>query len=53
MGVRLVIEIALFGFATAGLAATGHRTWGMVLFVLALVTSLLNASEERRSGAAQ
>jgi Protein of unknown function (DUF2568) len=46
---RVVIELALFGAATAALAVAGQPLLAVVLGVAALATSLLNASQERQA----
>jgi uncharacterized protein DUF2568 len=48
--VRLVIELALFGAAAVALAAAGQPLPALALGVAALASSLLNASQERRTG---
>jgi hypothetical protein len=49
--VRLVIEVLVFGAATAALVAVGLTATGALLGVLALGSSLLNAVQERRERA--
>jgi hypothetical protein len=47
--VRVVIELVLFGAAVGALAVAGQPVLAVVLGVAALVTSLLNASQERQA----
>jgi hypothetical protein len=47
--VRVVIELVLFGVAVGALAVAGQPVLAVVLGVAALVTSLLNASQERQA----
>jgi hypothetical protein len=47
--VRVVIELVLFGAAAGALAVAGQPVLAVVLGVAALVTSLLNASQERQA----
>ena len=49
MPVRVVIELVLFGAAVGGLTVAGQPVLAVVLGVAALVTSLLNASQERQA----
>jgi hypothetical protein len=49
MPVRVVIELVLFGAAVGALAVAGQPVLAVVLGVAALVTSLLNASQERQA----
>jgi Protein of unknown function (DUF2568) len=49
MPVRVVIELVLFGAAAGALAVAGQPVLAVVLGVAALVTSLLNASQERQA----
>jgi Protein of unknown function (DUF2568) len=49
MPVRVVIELVLFGAAVGGLTVAGQPALAVVLGVAALVTSLLNASQERQA----
>jgi hypothetical protein len=49
MPVRVVIELVLFGSAVGGLTIAGQPVLAVVLGVAALVTSLLNASQERQA----
>jgi hypothetical protein len=49
--VRLVIEVLVFGAATAALVAVGLTATGALLAVLALASSVLNAVQERRERA--
>jgi hypothetical protein len=49
MPVRVVIELVLFGAAVGGLAVAGQPVLAVVLGIAALVTSLLNASQERQA----
>jgi Protein of unknown function (DUF2568) len=46
--VRVLIEVLLFGVAAAALAVAGQPVLAAVLGGAALVTSLLNAAQERR-----
>ena len=45
---RVVIELVLFGAAAGALVVAGQPLAAVVLGVVALATSLLNASQERR-----
>jgi len=47
LGVRVAIELALFGAASLALWSAGYPAFAFVLAVLALVTSVLNAMQER------
>jgi len=49
LATRVVIELVLFGAAAGALAVTGQPLAAVVLGVAALVTSLLNASQERQA----
>ena len=49
MPVRVVIELVLFGAAVGGLTVAGQPVLAVVLGVAGLVTSLLNASQERQA----
>jgi hypothetical protein len=49
MPVRVVIELVLFGAAVGGLTVAGQPALAVVLGVAALITSLLNASQERQA----
>jgi hypothetical protein len=49
IGSRVVIELVLFGAAVGALAVAGQPVLAVVLGVAALVTSLLNASQERQA----
>jgi hypothetical protein len=53
IGLRVVLELVLFAAATAGLAAAGQPLAAAVLGVVAVATSLLNASQERRGSTVQ
>jgi hypothetical protein len=46
---RVVIELVLFAAAVGALVAAGQPVLAVVLGVAALVTSLLNASQERQA----
>jgi hypothetical protein len=46
---RVVIELVLFAVAAGALAVAGQPVLAVVLGVAALVTSLLNASQERQA----
>ena len=46
---RVAIELALFGVAVGALAVAGQSVLAVVLGIAALVTSLLNASQERQA----
>ena len=46
---RVAIELVLFGAAVGALAVAGQPLVAVVLGVAALVTSLLNASQERQA----
>ena len=48
---RVAIELVLFGAAAGGLAVAGQPLAAVVLGVAALITSLLNASQERQGQA--
>ncbi len=47
LGVRVAIELALFGAASLALWSAGYPAFAFVLALLALVTSVLNAMQER------
>jgi len=47
LGARVAIELALFGAASLALWSAGHPAFSIVLAVLALATSVLNAMQER------
>jgi hypothetical protein len=47
LATRQVIEVLLFGLAAAALIAVGLRTTGVLLGVLGLGSSFLNAAQER------
>jgi hypothetical protein len=46
---RVAVELVLFGAAAGGLAVAGQPVLAVILGVAALVTSLLNASQERQA----
>jgi hypothetical protein len=46
---RVALELVLFAAAAVGLAVAGQPVLAVVLGVVALATSLLNASQERRA----
>jgi Protein of unknown function (DUF2568) len=46
---RVVIELVLFGAAVGALVVAGQPVLAVVLGVAALVTSLLNASQQRQA----
>ncbi|MGE5226452.1 MAG: YrdB family protein [Planctomycetaceae bacterium] len=46
VGLRLAIELVLFGLAAVGLAATGRGPLAVAFAVLAFATSLANAATE-------
>ena len=46
---RVVIELVLFGAAVGALAVAGQPILAVILGVAAIVTSLLNASQERQA----
>jgi hypothetical protein len=46
---RVAIELVLFGAAVGALAVASQHLAAVVLGVAALVTSLLNASQERQA----
>lgn len=50
LGVRVAIELVLFGVATAALWSAGRPIFATVLGALALSTSVLNALQERTAG---
>jgi Protein of unknown function (DUF2568) len=49
-GVRVVIELVLFGVAAAALAAAGQPLAAVVLGVAGVAISLLNEAQERQAG---
>src|SRR4029453_4188688 len=49
---RVAIELVLFGAAVGALVVAGQPMLALVLGIAALVTTLLNASQERRAGGA-
>jgi hypothetical protein len=48
LGTRLLLELLLFGAAVVALVAAGLPVTGVLLGVLAVGSSLLNAAQERR-----